>query len=270
MTGFEPSDDSVASMLGVLGVGSLAPDHAALCKLQRAWTLTQPFHNLDLLAGFATGAGPLDREQGWERCLQALGGPCHVMASSFLALLEGVGFQAHLAAATISNPGDHLVVCAHVDGRSYICDVGNGHPYVAPFPFDEPATQRHLGWEVRTTPTGRALLVEQRTPGAADWRRVYQVTPTPREWQDCRSAIQQHHRDAAFGPFLRGLRAVRIADNHAYTLRDDVLTRHTADAVETQVLTDGHEQALRGQLGLEGLPIDQAVRTWRSNTGRLR
>ena len=269
MTNFEPHESSVAAMLDLLGVHSTAPDHASLCRVQRAWTLTQPFHNLDLLAGFATGTGPLDREQGWERCLQGLGGPCHVMASSFLALLEGVGFQAHFAAATISHPRDHLVVCVHVDGGSYICDVGNGHPYTAPFPFDEAARQRHLGWEVRTTPIGKALVVEQRTPGARDWRRVYEVTRAPRDWEDFRSAIQQHHCDAAFGPFLRGLRAVRIAGDHAYTLRDDVLTRHTAESIDTEVLGEGHEEVLLAQLRLEGLPIEQAVQTWRRNTARL-
>jgi len=158
-------------------------------------------------------------------------------------------------------------VCAHVRGRSYICDVGNGHPYTAPFPFDRAADQRHLGWEVRTTPKGAALLVEQRTPGAA-WRRVYEVTLAPHRWGDFQSAIQQHHSNAAFGPFLRGLRAVRIAEDHAYTLRDDVLTRHSAGDQDSEVLTDGHERALRQKLRLKGLPIDRAVRTWRRNSGR--
>jgi len=101
---FAPSKSSLVAMLDVLGCQQVVPDQSSLCRIQRAWTLTQPFHNIDLLAAFETGAGPLDRQQAWERCLGGLGGPCHVMASSFLALLQGVGFHAHFAAATIAPP----------------------------------------------------------------------------------------------------------------------------------------------------------------------
>ena len=87
-----------------------ARDHAGLAALQRAWCLTQPFHNLDLLAAARSGAGPADRDEAVERCAAGLGGPCHVHAWAFLTLLRAIGFDACLCAGSIAHPGDHLLV----------------------------------------------------------------------------------------------------------------------------------------------------------------
>jgi len=255
----------VDSLLERLAVPRSVPSAQLLRELQRAWGLCQPFHNLDLLEGYAAGRPPLDRRGGWLRCVDGLGGPCHVQASSFLCLLRAVGFDAHFGSATISHPGDHLVVICHVGGRTWLCDVGNGHPYLEPFPFDEPATAAHLGWVMRTDVTGAGLLLEQRTPGAGRWRRVYVASHERREWSDFAAAIERHHREVGFGPFLTGLRAVRIGTEVAWTLRDDVLTAHRAEGSQQRTLADEHEEILRSTLALGALPVEVAVATWRSN-----
>ncbi len=255
-------------MLARLGVDRSPATAGALLELQRAWTFTQPFHNLDLLAGFAAGRPPLGRRDGWLRCVQGLGGPCHVQASSFLVLLRSLGFDAHFAGARITHPGDHLVVCVHVEGETYVCDVGNGHPYPAPFPIRGIAEQTHLGWSVRSSGSGRQVVVEQQTPGAAHWRKVYTASAEPRTWADFETAISHHHSSPGFGPFLRGLRAVRVRADHAITLRDDVLTRHQTGEVTVEVLSNGHESALINLMKLGDLPVHEAVATWRVNTGR--
>lgn len=264
------TEDEVTRILARLGVAAAPPSPELLGELQRAWSLGEPFHNLDLLAGYATGAPPLDRRGGWLRCVEGLGGPCHVQASSFLALLTALGFDAHFAAATITHPGDHLVVCTHFGERAWLSDVGNGHPYLRPFSFDGPVEQAHLGWAVRSEPTEHGLVLHQLTPGADAWRRVYVATRQRRGWADFEGAIRRHHTERGFGPFLTGLRAVRVGADVAYTLRDDVFTTHRIEGSSTRVLRSGHEELLGSTMDMGRLPVVDAVSVWRRNSGRTR
>ena len=258
------------AMLDLLGVAPAPPSVALLRRLQRAWALTQPFHNLDLLAGYGAGRPPLDRRGGWERCLAGLGGPCHVQASSFLFLLRGLRFDAHFASATISHPGDHLTVASHLEGRSWLSDVGNGHPYLDPLPFDQPATSAHLGWSMRTRVEPEGLLLEQKTPGASGWRRVYVASPALRTWDDFTAAIERHHREIGFGPFLTGLRAVRICEDVAWTLRNDDFVEHRPAARTVHQLTDEHAAVMASPMDLGDLPVLEALDVWRENCGVMR
>jgi arylamine N-acetyltransferase len=267
MTGHTTSAE-VDAILDRLAVSPRAADLDLLEDLQRAWVFAQPFHNLDLLAGYAEGRGPLDRRQAWLRCVDGLGGPCHVQASSFLLLLQALGFDAWFASAHITHPGDHLVVCVELGGARYICDVGNGHPYLRPFPLRSPLAQCHLQWRVRSGPLGDGVLVEQRTPGSNDWRRVYVATADRRTWDDFAPAISRHHQEIGFGPFLTGLRGVRVKADRAISLRDDLLARYHATQTKQERIQQGHEEVLADLLELRGLPIRAAVETWRRNTGR--
>ncbi|MCB9779924.1 MAG: arylamine N-acetyltransferase [Alphaproteobacteria bacterium] len=260
--------DEVDGLLSVLGLTRQPASAPFLAQVQRAWALTQPFHNLDLLAQYAEGQPPFDRRGAWGRCVQGLGGPCHVQASSFLLLVQALGFDAHFASAHITHPGDHLTVCVHVDGSPWLCDLGNGHPYLDPVPFDRPSRQSHLGWDVRGTPVAGGVLVEQITPGTREWRRVYVASTGERVWGDFEDAIARHHREPDFGPFLRGLRAIRVAEDHAVSLRDDVLTRYRRDGIERATVATGHEAILVDELGMSRLPVALAVETWRRNSER--
>ncbi len=262
------AEHEVVALLERLGVPRRPPSVDYLACLQRAWGLCQPFHNLDLLAGYARGEPALTRRNGWLRCVDGLGGPCHVQASSFLALLNALGFDAHFAAASIAHPGDHLVVWARVDGRDWLCDVGNGHPYLTPFPLGETCCQEHLGWRVRTSLGSDGLVLKQQMGGAEHWRLVYVASPQRRSWADFEAAITQHHTQRSFGPFLTGLRAIRVREHIAHTLRDDVFTTHTPKGFDTVVLQSGHEKVLTKTMGMAALPVELAVATWRRNRGR--
>ena len=255
----------VESMLGVLGIPQRMPSLVYLAELQRAWTMSQPFHNVDLLAGFAEGRRALDREDAWGRCLRGLGGPCHVQASGFLRLLEGLGFDAHLAAGTIAHPADHLLVAVHVGRGSWICDVGNGHPYLVPFPLKGAWESTFLGWSFRTSASDGELLLEQRTPGASHWRRVYSARADVVSWSHFAPAIERHHHEPSFGPFLTGLRGVRVEPDRVLTVRDDVFTVHACTGVQQRQLDDDHERVLVEDLRLGDLPVALAVATWRRN-----
>lgn len=252
----------IERLLARLDVGELRPDTASLRRAQRAWCFTQPFHNLDLLAAVATGAPPLGPEAALERCAAGLGGPCHVQAAAFEALLARIGLDTTLVGAAVSHPDDHLLVKVAAD-RIWYCDVGNGQPYLEPFADSTVVVQQHLGWVVRSTPVAEGLLVERASPDQPAMRRVYMAKPDPRSWRDFEATIARHHRQPGFGPFLTGLRIVRVGPTEMITVRDDVVTRYRSSGVERVSLGP---VALRSMisvdLGLGALPVDAAVDAW--------
>jgi arylamine N-acetyltransferase len=239
--------------------------HARLAELQRAWCFAQPFHNLDLLAGARRGAPPLDRDAALARCASGLGGPCHVQSWGFLSLLRLAGFEARLCGATISAPDDHLLVHVTLGAAAYLCDVGNGHPYLEPFPLDRAYQQQHAGWYVRSVPDGGELVVNRRSPDHPAWRVVYRARPAARAWEDFASAIERHHREPGFGPFLSGLRVVRIGATSMTTVRDEQVITYREGGFDRSILDDAAlVRFIAGDLGLTELPVGEAVAAWRA------
>lgn len=255
-----------AGLIDQIGETRDAPaDRARLAALQRAWLFAQPFHNLDLLAGARHGAPPLDRDAAVLRCLARLGGPCHVQSWGFLSLLREAGFDARLCGATISQPDDHLLVHVTLGDTQYLCDVGNGQPYLEPFPLDHVHEQEHLGWIMRTVPEDGQLALARRSPDLPAWRLIYRARPDARRWEDFANSIERHHREPGFGPFLSGLRVVRIGATSMITVRDAQVTVYRADGFEQHRLDDAALiRFIADDLGLAALPVDEAVRTWRA------
>lgn len=111
------------------------------------------------------------------------GGPCHVQTVGFLSLLRGLGFHAHLVAATINAPNDHLVIRVN---QSYLCDVGNGHPYRRPFPLDKAYEQAWMGWRFRTKPENGQLCLQR---WLRRWKTVYWADLSPCHFDDFASPL---------------------------------------------------------------------------------
>lgn len=242
------------------------PSIRRLHALQRAWCLSQPFHNLELLAASGRRVAPIGRRQALARCAAHLGGPCHVLSWGFLTHLRRSGFAAHLSGATVQQPDDHLLVVAQVEGHTFVCDVGNGQPYLAPFPLDREHRQSHLGWEIRSRPAGDGLVIERCSPDQPEWRTVYRATVAPRRWDDFSDTIHRHHREPAFGPFLRGLRVVRIGATEITTVRDAQVTTYRDAGFTRRTLTDDELVTFIAEdLELGGLPVQDAVTAWRQN-----
>jgi arylamine N-acetyltransferase len=243
--------------------------HVRLAELQRAWCFAQPFHNLDLLAGARHGAPPLDREAAVERCAEGLGGPCHVQSWGFLSLLRLAGFDAHLCGATIAQPDDHLLVLVILGDETYACDVGNGQPYLEPFPLNRTHEQRHAGWTMRTTPDRGELVLTRRSTDQPAWRIVYRARPEVRRWEDFARTIERHHHEQDFGPFLSALRVVRINGTSMVTVRDEQVTVYRGDRfARTQLPDAALIRFIADDLGLSALPVEAAVATWRAARGR--
>ncbi|MDP3214642.1 MAG: arylamine N-acetyltransferase [Deltaproteobacteria bacterium] len=219
-----------------------------------------PFHNLDLLAGVEGDGAPLGARDAVLHALAWRGGPCHVQAAGFASLARALGYEAVLLPATVKEPGDHLVVGIAIDGERWLCDVGNGHPYPEPFPFDRPAESVWLGWHFVTTPSNDALVLERTLPDGA-CKQVYAARWTPRSYEDFAAVIASHHQRAGFGPFMTGLRAVRFTSRGMLTLRDDQYERHMPFGVSTRTVPDAEacRALLEGPFGLRGAPISQAL-----------
>src|SRR4051812_30985701 len=97
-------------------------DLATLTALQAAHLRAVPFHNLALLATAGRHPGLPPVSAAIEGALRGRGGTCHVLSPPFVVLLRTLGFDAHLAAASVGAPGDHLVVIVHIGGRRWLCD----------------------------------------------------------------------------------------------------------------------------------------------------
>lgn len=241
--------DERRRMNQLLGVRDSPPTYANLCRLMRAWLFSIPFHNLDLLAG----ESPMKLERATERCLDGRGGGCHVHAAGFCALLRASGYNASLASATIGAPEDHLLVVVRLDGLRYWVDVGNGQPYVRPFCDTRTESYSHLGWSVRTTPVDAGVRLERRSPDQPVWRQVYVTAAPNRTWGSFSESIERHHTERGFGPFLTGLRAVRIEAQRMRTLRDDVFTEYDESGfrkerlVSEKAIVDAAQQLVPGR-----------------------
>ena len=127
--------------------------------------------------------------------------------------------------------------------------------------------------------TGLTLaLVEPQPPAASSlswsitggWdNRVYTVSPERRCWSDFEETISRHHAEPGFGPFLTGLRVVRIGPEAMLTIRDDVRTESTPDSFVRSVMKPRELTSfIENELGLGQLPVEDAVRGWCEATGR--
>ncbi len=221
-------NDQVDAYLARLGTPDVRHDAEGLARLQAAHLMAVPFHNLLLLANDGRNHALPPLHEVVDDAIAGVGGNCDRTTPPFAALLRALGFDARLAAATVGEPGDHFVCVVHLQGRRYLCDVGNGHPYLRPWDLDGPVqTQAFNGWRFRFDPNapGGPTLQRAFSPGVR--KQVYTVDAKTRSYSDFAPMVEAHYTRAGFGPFLTGLRAVRIQPDTVSTLRDATYARDT-------------------------------------------
>ncbi|MCB9540791.1 MAG: arylamine N-acetyltransferase, partial [Myxococcales bacterium] len=218
----------VDAYLARLGSPEVRHDAGGLATLQSAHLRAVPFHNLGLLANDGRPYTLQALEAVVDEAIAGIGGNCDRTTPPFATLLQSVGFDAHLVAATVRAPGDHFVCVVHIGGRRYLCDVGNGHPYLRPWDLDGPRqAQSFNGWHFEFDPRAAGGPTLMRRLDDGDLRTVYVVDPAPRAYGDFAPMVNAHYSQAGFGPFLDGLRAVSIGADAVLTLRDAEYARHT-------------------------------------------
>lgn len=218
----------VDAYLARLGSPDVGHDSAGLERLQTAHLMAVPFHNLLLLAndGQPWELRPLNDVV--DDAIAGIGGNCDRTTPPFTALLQEIGFDAHLAAATVREPGDHFACVVHVAEGRFLCDVGNGHPYLRPWALDGPVQEQYFqGWRFRFVPRARRGPTLLRALPDGTFKLVYILDPAPRSYDDFGPMVAAHYSQAGFGPFLTGLRAVCIRPDVVLSLRDSEYARDT-------------------------------------------
>lgn len=249
-------------MLRSLGLIAEPPTLEFLCRLIRAWLFTVPFHNLDLLSG----ESPYDEEGAAEKCLHGHGGGCHVHAAGFRALLATLGFNASLASASIGAADDHLIISVRFDDGLYWIDVGNGQPYLMPFPDSREQLISHLGWQIRSVPSDSGVRLLRKFPDRREWHQIYETNSPLKTWEHFARSIRRHHEESGFGPFLTGLRVVEIGSHQMRTLRDDILSVYNRSGSRTtRIKSDTELIAVATDIVPQRSLAIRAVRSWRDN-----
>jgi N-hydroxyarylamine O-acetyltransferase len=246
--------DRIDSYLSRLGSPAVRRDADGLARLQAAHLMAVPFHNLLLLANDGRPWALPSLNDVVDEAIAGVGGNCDRTTPPFAALLDALGFEVHLAAATVRAPGDHLVCVVRVDGRRFLCDVGNGHPYLRPWELDGPAQEQAFhGWRFRFDPAARGgpTLLRRLPDGAM--KVVYALDGRPRAYADFAPMVTAHYTQAGFGPFLGGLRAVSIQPEAVLTLRDGEYARDTRFGRSLRQVA-GHDGILALLVERFGLP----------------
>jgi arylamine N-acetyltransferase len=218
----------VDAYLARLGAPVVRQDPEGLAALQAAHLMAVPFHNLLLLANDGQPWALQPLAEVVDEAIAGVGGNCDRTTPPFAALLQAVGFDACLAAATVREPGDHFVCIVRTGSGRFLCDVGNGHPYLRPWDLDGPPQEQSFhGWRFRFDPQAPGGPILTRDLPSGESRTVYVLDPTPRSYDDFAPIVRSHYTDAGFGPFLSGLRAVSIQPDTVLTLRDGEYARDT-------------------------------------------
>ena len=211
-----------------LGVPEVRHDRSGLAALQAAHLMAVPFHNLLLLANAGRPWGLQPLPEVVDAAIAGVGGNCDRTTPPFAALLQAVGFDARLAAATVREPGDHFVCVVRTGDGRFLSDVGNGHPYLHPWDLDGAVQEQSFqGWRFRFDPRAPAGPTLQRALPDGTFKTVYVVDPAPRAYDDFGPMVTSHYTQAGFGPFLSSLRAVCIRPDAVLTLRDTEYARDT-------------------------------------------
>lgn len=254
--------DRVDAYLRRLGAPRVSHDVAGLAALQSAHLTSVPFHNLLLLANDGREHALPAIEQVADAAIAGVGGNCDRTTPPFAALLRALDFDAHLAAATVREPGDHFVSVVTMNGARYVCDVGNGHPYMRPWSLDAGAQEQSVpGWRFRFDPHGADGPTLERHLGADAWKVVYVVDPTPRSYASFAPIVDAHYTRPAFGPFLTGLRAALVGPGVVLTLRDNEYVRDSRFGRSLRRVRgrDGVAALLVERFGLDTALVDRAL-----------
>lgn len=149
--------DGILRRIGV--VGRPGPSAAALAELQRAWVGAIPFENLDIVLGRPIKLDLPSIEGKLVR--RGRGGYCLEHVALFVALLRGLGWDAHQSLAMMPDleaagvPATHATAIVRIGDQRWMADVGFGGGPLAPLPLQDGAESGGNGtWAHRIVRVG--------------------------------------------------------------------------------------------------------------------
>jgi arylamine N-acetyltransferase len=230
------SDDLATSLLRHLGHVPSTPSVENLTRLQHAFLDTVPYENLEIQLGRPTTIDPVESAR---RIVGGRGGYCFHLNGVFASLLVSLGYEVTLARGKVtgrddSELGHHMVVMVHIEGTTWMPDVGLGDGYRDPIPvqegiYDQPPFTYGLRklcddrWQLRHD--------ERATIDGVDF------DPTPVSV----SAFEPNHAHLSTSPdssFVRKLVVQQRRADHTLILRGCLVLRTDAEGVAERVVPD--------------------------------
>lgn len=232
--------------LRLLGVEAAVPGVAALSALVAAHLYRVPFETISKLhyrkhQGLH-GLPPLPLYlDGIER--HNFGGTCYANNYYFNALLNALGYTAHLCGADMASPDVHLVNIVRVEGREFLVDMGYGAPFDFPLPRDLPDDL------AITSGRDRYVLHPQDEHGCSrldfvrdgQIRHGYRVKPAPRRIEEFSGVIADSFRPEA--TFMNRLLLARFFPGGSLVVHNFAVFEVAGTGVSSRTLANVEELA---------------------------
>ncbi|WP_224242052.1 arylamine N-acetyltransferase [Hyalangium gracile] len=239
-----------------------------LARLQQAHLRALPFHNLSLLANVGSDPVLPPAEAAVEGNIAGLGGAAHQLTPPFIALLQALGFDSWLAAASAREPGDHCVGIVQLPEGRFVVDVGGGQPYLQPFPLQGgPLAFTSHGCSFRFEHherEGHRLL--RALPGG-QLTTVYRVHPAPRAYSTFGRLVRVRPHQPDGRSLLAEIQAARMTEWALAILGAGLYQRFAGGLVSTRLVMEWESLAelLHVTFGLPARLIAQAQETVRKD-----
>ena len=122
----------------------------------------------------------------------------------------------------MEKPDCHIGILVRLSDVDYWVDVGNGYPYVEPYPLGSEAVVSHPFFEYKVIETEGVWQVQHRF-NYGQWRtnQTFENRAVPYDFFD---EMHHHYKEIGWGPFLTGLRVNRWSETGGFILRDEEAT----------------------------------------------
>ncbi|WP_217586169.1 arylamine N-acetyltransferase family protein [Lentibacillus saliphilus] len=181
--------DILKQELVEFGYFQIQEDFERLACVQRVFANTFKFENLDVLLGHDAPLTEATLEN--DILLKKRGGLCYELNSTLFLVLQSLGFDVTLAAATVwSDSGwiidrTHTIVLFFQGNDMYLLDSGSGSNLsLQPLKLDGPSVSAPSGvFRLRTEKTERGSIVSEKKT-ADGWMLRYAFHPVPVAFDD--------------------------------------------------------------------------------------
>ena len=163
-----------------------------------------PFQNLTMLIG------PMRRPTWDEICQEMLcgnGGLCTTRNPFLKVLLSHLGYTVNFVSASMEKPDCHIGILVRLDDVDYWVDVGNGYPYVEPYPLGSKAVVSHPFFDYRVIESEGNWQVQHRF-NDGQWRtnQTFENRAVAYEFFD--EMHEHHYKEIGWGLFLPAFESI--------------------------------------------------------------
>ena len=255
-----------ARYLRLLGIEEAPPGVEGLRLLVRRHLCRVPFENVSKLLLFGReGKGRPTRLEEFLDGIEHrdLGGTCYSSNPWFADLLRGLGYDADLLGADMTNPNVHTCIRVRVEGAGYHVDVGYAAPFREPIPLDRVPFEIAEGAHRYVFDGSEMAFYSHGKRGEG-----YTAHGPPRSQEFFEPIIVDSFRPEAY--FLNTIRVARFFEDYSVSLRGTTLWVHRDGATsETELRSVAEiEEAVHVAMELPRCPVMEAIGVLRRHLGK--